>query len=323
MKRRSVLAIGVALPLVSVCSLVRGSSGLRRVVWIGPRGFEPRAEIIRRGLGQRGFVEGRTLEMVVRPFDADSAKLEAIVETAIVGGAEVIVSQGHAVSLVQQAIAGRVPLVMSSSGDVVVGGLVDSLRRPGRRTTGVSLLVLELAGKRLQVLQEIAPSARRIAILLSSGHAGYAAERDVTQQAAAALNVQTDVFDARSPQDFPGLLESIARRRMQGIVMFPDAMMTRMASAIAAFAIRERMPCVGGWPEFVHRGALASYGADLDEAYVRMGQLTARVLEGADASEMPIEQPTRIHFTVNLATAKAIGIELPPSLVARADAVIR
>ena len=110
---------------------------------------------------------------------------------------------------------------------------------------------------------------------------------------------------------------------MTGLVFFPDAIMTRMAPTIADFAVRERIPSVAGWPEFVHRGALASYGVDLTEAYRRMGDLAARVLQGADASEIAVEQPTRVHLALNLVTAKAIGVELSPSLLARADEVIR
>ena len=294
---------------------------MRKAAWIGPAGFESRAEIIRRGLAETGFVEGRTLRMTVHPLEPQ-ASVQAVVDAAIAGGVELIVSQGQSVPLVQRAIGQRVPLIMSSSGDFVAAGMVDSVRRPGRRTTGVSLLVLELSGKRLEILKEIAPATRRVAILLSSRHYGYQAEREVTQAAAATLRLETEVFDAQTTDHFPPVLDSIARQRMQGLVFFPDATMTRMASTIAAFAIRERMPCVAGWPEFVHRGALASYGVNLDEAYIRLGQMAARVLSGADASEIAIEQPTRIHLAVNLGTAKAIGIELPRAVVARADEVI-
>lgn len=325
MKRRRFLAagLGATLAIGAHSAGAQARYAMRRVTWIGPAGFEDRAEVIRRALGERGFVEGRTLEMRLRSIEPQESNIQAVVDATIAGGAELIIAQGRLTGPVQKAIAQRVPLVMSSSGDVVAGGLVDSWRRPGRRTTGVSLLVLELAGKRLQILNEIAPEARRVAILLNSRHHGYEAEREATRRAAAALSLETDVFDARAPDEFPPAFDAIARRRMTGLVFFPDATMTRMASTIAGFAIRERIPCVAGWPEFVQRGALASYGVDLTEAYRRMGDLAARVLQGADASEIAVEQPTRIHLAVNLGTAKAIGVDLPQALIARADEVIR
>lgn len=322
MKRRGLLALGATLPLSRQGAFAQSRPAKRRVAWIGPVGFESRAEIIRRSLGDEGFVEGRTLELTLSPIEP-RANVQAIVDAAIARGAELIISQGQPVPLVQRAIAQRVPLVISSSGDLVAAGMVDSVRRPGRRTTGVSLLVLELSAKRLEILKEIAPATRRVAILLNSRHYGYEDEREVTRAAAASLALEIQVFDARAPEEFPPVFDAIARQRMQGLVFFPDATMTRMASTIAAFAIRERMPCVAGWPEFVHRGALASYGVNLDEALARLGQLAARVLRGADASQIAVEQPTRIHFAINLGTGKAIGIEVPPALIARADEVIR
>jgi putative ABC transport system substrate-binding protein len=276
---------------------------------------------VRAALAQAGFVDGATLATEVLAPALDGSDAAAIVGTALRNGAELIVAQGPVVPPLHRAVAQRVPMVVAFSGDLVAAGLADSLRIPGRRTTGVSFLVLELVGKRLELLTEVAPKARRVGVLLNSRHYGYQAELAETERAAHALKLATETFDARSPQDFVRAFEAMARAKLDGVVVFPDATMTRMAPDIAAFGLREKLPVISGWAAITEAGALASYGPDLGEAYDRVGAQAARILRGADASAMPIELPTRIRTTLNLKTAQALGVALPPSLTARAEIV--
>jgi putative ABC transport system substrate-binding protein len=185
------------------------------------------------------------------------------------------------------------------------------------------LLVAELGGKRLEMLVEIAPAMRKVGVLLDARHYGEQAERAETPRAAQSLRVATEVLGARSPGEFDAAFQAMGRARIEGFVVFPDAFMTRMAPEIAAFAIRERMPVVAGWAAIARGGVPASDGADLDEACARVGMQVVRILRGADASALPVEQPTRIRIVVNQRTAAASGLSLSPAPVAGADEVIR
>ena len=293
----------------------------RRVAFLWGASGPGTLQRVRAVLAQAGFAEGSTLATEALTPALDGSDAAAVVDAALRNGAELIVAQGPVVPPVHRAVAQRVPMVVAFSGDLVAAGLAESLRMPGRRATGVSFLVLELVGKRLEVLAELAPKARRVGVLLNSRHYGYQAELAETERAARALKLATQTFDARSPQDFVRAFEAMAQAKLDGLVVFPDATMTRMAPEIAAFGLREKLPVISGWAAITEAGALASYGPDLDEAYDRIGAQAARILRGADASVMPIELPTRIRTTVNLKTAQALGITLPPALTARAEFV--
>lgn len=319
-RRRLLRIAGGAL--VAAPALLRAQKApLRRVAILWGGGQPEQLDKVRSTIAAQGFVEGRSLATDLRTLTADGSDVVASVEAVVREGAEVIVAQGPIVPPVYRAVAQRVPLVIAFSGDPVAAGMVESLRAPGRRTTGVSFLVVELVAKRMELLVDIAPKAKHVGVLLNSRHYGFEAELAATQRAAQTLKLTTTTFDARSAADFPAAFATMAKARLDGLVVFPDASMTRMAGEIAAFAIRERLPVVSGWIAIARGGALASYGPDLDEAYERVGMQVVRILRGADASAMPVEQPTRIRTAVNLRTAQALGVVLPPALLARAETV--
>jgi putative ABC transport system substrate-binding protein len=316
-RRRLLAGFVAALPL----SAVAQKPVPRRVAFLWGSAGPETLQRVRAGLAHAGFVDGATLAIEVLAPALDGSDAAAVVGTALRNGAELIVAQGPVVPPLHRAVAQRVPMVVAFSGDLVAAGLAESLRTPGRRTTGVSFLVLELVGKRLELLTEVAPKAQRVGVLLNSRHYGYRAELAETERAARALKLATATFDARSPQDFVRAFEAMALAKLDGVVVFPDATMTQMAPDIAAFGLRERLPVISGWAAITEAGALASYGPDLGEAYERVGAQAARILRGADASAMPIELPTRIRTTLNLKTAQSLGVALPPSLTARAEIV--
>lgn len=167
------------------------------------------------------------------------------------------------------------------------------------------------------------PGIRRVGLLLNSRHCGFEAELAATRRAADALKLDVATVDARAPDELPRAFDALKHANLQGVVGFPDALMTRMAPALAEFSLREQLPVVAGWAAIARGGVLASYGPDLGEAYERVGMQAARILRGADPSTMPIEQPTRIFIVVNLKAAQALGLKLPPALIARANEVIR
>ena len=322
-RRRLLAGLAGAAALAGLRPAMAQRARARRIAILWGGGTPEQLAIVRATIGREGFPDGPALTTDVRHVALDGTDVQALTEGALRDGAELILVQGPVVPPVHRLVAERVPTVIAFSGDPVAAGMVDSLRRPGHRTTGVSFLVAELCGKRLEMLFEIAPRIRKVGVLLNSRHYGYQAELAETERAAQALRVATEIFDARAPGEFAGAFQAMSRARVEGFVVFPDALMTRMAPEIAAFAIRERMPVVAGWAAIARGGVLASYGPDLDEAYERVGMQVVRILRGADASTLPVEQPTRIRIVVNQRTAAATGLSLPPGLVARADEVIR
>jgi putative ABC transport system substrate-binding protein len=322
-RRRLLAGLAGAVALQRLTPAIAQRARARRIAILWGGGTPEQLATVRATIAREGFPDGLGMTTDVRHIALDGSDAQALTEGALRDGAELILVQGPVVPPVHRLVAERVPTVIAFSGDPVAAGIVDNLRRPGHRTTGVSFLVAELCGKRLEMLVEIAPAMRRVGVLLNSRHYGYQAELAETQRAAQALRVATEVFDARSPGEFDPAFQAMGRARIEGFVVFPDALMTRMAPEIAAFAIRERMPAVAGWAAIARGGVLASYGPDLDEAYERVGMQVVRILRGADASMLPVEQPTRIRIVVNQKTAAASGLTLSPALVARADEVIR
>ena len=296
----------------------------RRVAWIWTGGPERNVEVTRTALAGASFPAGRDLVFEVHVVEQTDEAIRRVVDGIIAKGVDALVAQGQVCPAVHRAVGGRVPTVVAFSGDVVAAGLVESLRRPGRRTTGVSFLALELVGKRLEILKELAPTAKRVGVLLNARHYGYQAELEETRAAAQRLGLDAEVFEIRGIEDFAGAYAAMARARLSGVVLFPDATMTRAAKETAAFALRERLPLVSGWAVFPQEGALASYGPDLGEAYRLVGgHYLARILRGEDPSTMPVERPSRLYLVVNLRTANALGVAVPSSVLARADEVIR
>jgi putative ABC transport system substrate-binding protein len=187
----------------------------------------------------------------------------------------------------------------------------------------MSFLALELVGKRLEIMKEIAPSVRRVAILANPQHPGEKAELKASLEAAERLGVQTTYIQIL-PGESPGsAFDRIRQERVQGIVVFQDAGMVARAARIADFALKERLLAVSGWAQFAQAGFLATYGPNLNEAYRRLAFYVERILKGARAESLPVELPTRIELVVNSRTAKALGLTIPQSLLLRADEVIQ
>jgi putative ABC transport system substrate-binding protein len=235
---------------------------------------------------------------------------------------DVIVTQGPAV-LGARAMTGSIPVVFGFSGDPVEAKLVESLGRPGGNLTGLSLLALELVGKRLELLKEALPGLTRVAILANPSHPGEQAELKASQTAASRLGLTVQYLPVRAVSDFDAAFDAIARERAEAIVAFPDALMMRQAKAIAAFAAKRRIPAVSGWAQFVVDGNLMTYGPNLEESYRYIAtHYVDRILRGAKPADLPVEQPTKFELVINLKTAKALGLTIPQSILLRVDEVI-
>ena len=321
--RRSVLALGPGLvALHATRALAQRPAGPARIGWlayVSPP--DAGLENLRRGLQELGHVEGKSFVLIPRFANGDFTRLPGLVDELMAERLDVLASRGPSVDFLKVARA-RVPVVFAYSGDPVAAGFADSLARPGRNMTGITFMALELSAKRVEVLKELAPQATQMALLSNPEHAGELAEYQVTEDAARRVGAHITRHLARSPSELPAVMERIRVSRPGAMIVFPDSLTLVRRQEIADFAIRERIPSMFGWTEFTDVGGLASYGPGVIDGFKLLARFVDKILKGATASTVAIEQVSRIVFTINMATARHIGLTVPQSVLVRADRVI-
>jgi putative ABC transport system substrate-binding protein len=323
MKRRRLLfasAAVAALPRIGVAQ-VRSA----RIGWLTaqrPASLAPYVDAFSNALAERGFVEGRNLAIEFRYGDDDLARTRALADELVRVSVDLLVVQGEAI-LELKSLPLPVPVVYAYSGDPVAAGLADSLARPNPRMTGLTYLARELNGKRLELLHEIAPRVRRVALLANPEYPGEAGERENSEAMARRLNLEVRHVAARTSDELTSAFAKMGASRTQAISLFADSFTVQNRARIVEFAMRERIPVVSSWPVLAHAGALCTLGPRLADSYKRLAYYADRVLRGARPAELPIEQPTTIETIVNLKSADALGIVVPQSVLVRADQVLR
>ena len=272
------------------------------------------------GMTRLGYVEGRSYAFETRraPFDATQY---AALGRELAERSDVVVLGGPT-SRAAPEVATRVPAVFVYSGDPVAAGFVRSLSRSGGNLTGLSMMALELAGKRLSLLKEASPRLSRIGAVTNPGHPGYGNELEINVAEARRLGAEFINREVRRSEEFEPALDSLIREGCDGITSFPDALTLANRGAIVSAAAAARVPTMFVWRSFTLSGGLMSYGPSVVEAYARAATFVDRILRGAKAEDLPIELPTVIELTLNARTARALGVEFPPALIARADEVI-
>lgn len=324
MKRRAFIA-GAAAVAVAVAPPAFGQQRAGRIARIGylsgssppDRGLEH----VLVGLSGLGYRSGRDFVLEERYAHRDYTRFPALVDELLRSRVDILVVAGPATRAVPMAER-TVPVVFVFSGDPVDAGFVRSLARPGVNATGVSLLQLHLAAKRVELIKEAAPSIARIAILANPNHPGESSELKVTREAAQQQNLATEYFAVRNEIDLQPAFAAIRAAGCDAMLTFPEAFTVFHRASITEFARASRLPTVFGWKTYAEAGGLMTYGPNLEDAYARAGFYIDRILKGAHAADLPIEQPTRLELVVNLGTSKAIGLTLPPALMIRADEVI-
>lgn len=277
-------------------------------------------DAFRRGLADLGRVDGRSVRYAYRSAP-DRAGLGNMAAELARLKVDVLVAAGIA-ALSAKPVAATIPVVFGFSGDPVQAGLVDGLARPGGNMTGLTFLAPELVGKRLALLKEAAPSISRVAIIGASLHPGERTEWHAWEDAGRALDVSLQLFELKSPADLDTALAAIANGNTDAIHAFPDGVTEATRVRIADFALQHRLPSVFGWKAYVEGGGLMSYGPDLEDSWRQVAGFADKILKGARPEDIPVEQPTRFEFVVNLKTARALGLTLAPILVGRADQII-
>ena len=295
-----------------------------RIGWLTAQkadSLTPFLEALRAGFVELGYVEGRNLTIVFRYGDDDINRLPELATQLVQIPVDVIMAQGAAVSVVNR-LNLPVPVVFASSGDPVSAGFAQSLARPGRNLTGVTFMAAELNGKRLELLRDFIPDLGRVAIVANPEHPGEHLERDYSETTGRRLGMDVDYYPTRSTGELAAAFAKMAANRPQAISLFADGFAIQNRESIINFGLSHKVPVISGWPVFAASGAICSYGPRLTESYRRMASFVDRILKGEKPSDLPIEQPTKFQLVINLRTAKALGITVPPSLLARADEVI-
>jgi putative ABC transport system substrate-binding protein len=291
-----------------------------------PASDSTRSKEILLGLRELGYVDGRNISIVYRFADGKRERFTELATEFVRLNVDMILVAGGEVLIRAATNATRtIPIVMSGGGvDPIKAGFAQSLAHPGGNVTGLTLLVIQLGDKRLELLKEAVPRIRRVGFLYESGNLGSMLElKEVLPASAHALSLIIQPWEVRSAADFEKVFAELNKQRPDALYVSTSALLNTNQKGIVSFALKHRLPSVYGRKEYVEDGGFLYYGANVTESYKRVAYYVDRILKGAKPADLPVEQPTKFELVINLKTAKQIGLTIPPNLLARADRVIR
>lgn len=295
-----------------------------RIAWLSLASRKARAsglEPFLQGLAALGHQDGKNLDLDECWGESSRETLERLALEALQRKPALLVSQGPAIR-VAAGVAGGIPVVFGTSGDPLELGIAQSLARPGGNFTGITFLSYALVGKRVELLHEVAPKAKRLAVVSNPEHRGDAKELAATREAAAGLGLEVSHYPTTNARELESALAAIAAARSEALVVHPDLLMVERSAALGRFSVEQRIPSISGWAVIAEAGSLLTYGPNLEACYRRLAYFVDRILRGAKPGELPIELPSTVELVINLKTAKALDITVPPTLLLRADRVI-
>jgi putative ABC transport system substrate-binding protein len=322
MRRREFLGlVGGAAALWPIAARAQ-QSAVPKVgyVWIGERGTDVSGDGLRQGLADRGYENGRNVILEERYADGDSGKVPALIAELLALKVDVLVTVGTFATLAARRATATVPIVFAS-GDPVKAGIAASLGHPGGNATGVSILANDYSSKWLELMKEILPKLQRVAVLWNPENPAVTTEVEQMRTTARALGLEVSTFLGR-PKEIDASLAAIASGGFDGLVMTTDPSLEPQTSRVIAFAAQHRLPAMYPFSTAVQHGGLLSYSIDLFEMWRRAAGHVDRILKGESPADLPIEQATRVVLKINLKTARALGITVPPMFLARTDEVI-
>jgi putative ABC transport system substrate-binding protein len=295
-----------------------------RIGWLTAQteaSLAPYIEAFRGNLPSVGLIEGRNLTIDFRYGNDRLDQVPALASELVALGVKLIVAQGSAVSVLSR-LQLPVPVVFVQSGDPVSAGLATTLARPKGNMTGLTFMSEELNGKRLELLREIVPGLRRVALIGNPEHPGAHLERDYTAKVAGQLGLQLDYYPTATRDVLAAALQTLAASPPQAISILGDGFALANRHAIITAATALRVPVISAWRVFAESGAICTYGPQLEACYRRIAYYVDRILKGAAAADLPIEQPSQFELVANQRTAAVLGLTLPPTILAAADRVL-
>ena len=288
-----------------------------------PSVISARIDAFRQGLRELGYVEGKSIVIDYRWAEGKLDRLPALAAGLVNLTADVIITAGPADTRAAKEATSTIPIVMSWDNDPVGNGFVGSLARPSGNITGLSTLAPEIAGKQLELLKEIVPKLSRVAVLGNSTQPGNAQQVREVELATGAFKVRRQYFDLLSIKDIDSAFRSASKTRTDALLVLGNPVTGSYRTEIAKLAVKNRLPAIYSRSDFVEDGGLMSYGTSFIDLSRRAATYVDKILKGAKPADLPVEQPVKFEFIINLKAAKQIGLTIPPNVLARADKVIK
>lgn len=324
MKRRDTLVALLALGSAPFAAKAQQAGKVWRIGFLGgiPTPDGTVLPPLRKALQALGYVEGKNVVYEGRWSRARSERLPGLAAELLAQKVDLIVTQGAPAAAAAKQASTLIPIISIGGGDVVETGLVASLARPGGNITGVSDPATTLSAKRLEILKEVVPAAKRVAVLWNADDNAMTLRYRQIERAAQVLRVSVEPLGVREPDDFDVALAAMNRTRPDALMMVADALTNLNRKRVLDYAAKNRIPAMYEQGAVVEAGGLMSYGAGADDVIKLAAEYVAKVLKGAKPGELPVQQPNRYYFVVNLKTAKTLGITIPQAVLLRADQVI-
>lgn len=275
-----------------------------------------------RGLREHGYVEGQNLQIDYRSVDGHGDRFSVLAADLVGRGVDLLVTRGTPAAKAAKAATATIPIVMAAIGEPLGIGVVASLAQPGGNVTGFSAFVTELSGKRVELLKETFPSIASVGFIVNMSSPVSPPQWEATRAVAERLGLSAELFDVRGDLDIAGAFAAMHERRVNALSVGIDVVTQANDVTIARLAAEQKLPSAYPAREFVELGGLLSYGVDYSDLYYRAAGLIDRIFKGAQPANLPVEQPTKLELVVNLKAAQGLGLELPPTLLARADQVV-
>jgi putative ABC transport system substrate-binding protein len=322
MRRREVITLvgGAAVWPLAARAQEAGKQPTIGFLGADAAGWRPWTDAFVARLRELGWIEGRTVAIEYRWTEGRPERVAEIAAEFVRRKVDVIVTNGPSVATLKRATA-IIPIVFAVAKDPVRGGLVTSLARPGGNVTGLSVQEIDTAGKRIELLREVVPRVRRLAIMVDVDYPSAVLEMGEFQAAARALDLEVTPLEIRRGEDIAPAFEALGARA-DALYVSQDALTVAYHARIITLALGARLPTMFGARNFVQAGALLSYGPNFPALFRRAAELVDKILRGAKPADIPVEEPTKFELVINLTTAKALGLTIPPTLLARADEVI-
>ncbi len=282
-----------------------------------------RLESFRQGLHELGYFEGKNIVIDYRYGGGNQGLLPAFASELVSSKVDVIITGGPLSTRAAREATTKIPIVMAFDNDPVGNGFVASLARPGGNITGLSTLYPEISGKQLDLLKEIFPRLSRVAVLGNLNEPGNEQALKETERATSAFRAQVQYFDVNSSEDIETAFQAASKARVDAALVLAGAVFFSHRARVADLAIKSRVPAVYQATEYVDAGGLMTYGVNINDLFRRAATYVDKILKGAKPADLPVEQPKKFEFVVNLKAAKQIGLTIPPNVLARADQVIR